>query len=159
VEGYGDYDLWRMYMQVETEDIPRAVAILDQMGSEMYDRGESLEFKFLYATGEPGATSIDIGGYEGLTDPDPRIALYFKSKDERTRFIQRLALEHYDDMVAMAGKREGKSRRPGASVVFDIHTGKEFRHINVLDQQGVSEDVASDDKWRDKVRGSRTIHV
>lgn len=155
-ESRDDENLWRAYLQVELDDIPRMVEILKEMGNDMAIRGESLDFKFLYATSADLTKGVTPGEFPGLKEGDPRIAVYFKNKDKRQAFIRELKEKYYQDMVDMARKREGKARRPGASVTYDTRTGKEFRHIEVLDQPGHSSEVAADPNWRKKVHGMVT---
>jgi len=154
--GMRDEDLWRGYLQVELSDLPEMVEILKKMGKTMADRDESLSFKYIYATAEKIAEGIVIGEFQGLKEDDPRIVVYFKDKESRQKFFDELVKDHYKDMVEMSSRRSGKPRRPGADVMIDTSTNKEFRHLEMLGQPGFSEDVAADPDWRNKVRGEHT---
>lgn len=158
-ENQADHEHWRAYLQVEIEDIPEMVEILNKIGQDMSSHNETLDFKFLTATCSDISQGINTGKYPNLKDGDPRVVLYFSDQNKRTEVLRRLSTEYYDQMLSMSINRQDKARRPGSSVFYDGRTGKEFRHINLLDQAGYSENVAQNKDWRSNARGSRTTNI
>jgi hypothetical protein len=159
VTGYESEQLWRMYLQVETEDIPQAVEMLKDQGVKRASEGKDLNFKYLYATWQGVPSQIEVGDFEGLEGEDPRIVVYFKDFEERRDFARDLVRDNYEGMTKMAEKRVGKARRPGTSVVYEPYSGRELRHINITDKPGYSEGIAEDPNWRSRTRGSPTTRL
>ena len=161
-----DEELFRVYFQVEKEDIPKVVGILKEVGTKRGQRGEGLNFKYLAAKFEKNdfPTGMTSGVYKNLTDEDPRVVVYFESKDERVKFLRELLSDegYHNQIVEFSNKRRNpdgsyKARRPGSNSFFDSKTGEELRAINYT-EGGFSEDVLDryGEQWRVHVRGSPT---
>lgn len=161
-----DEDLFRVYFQVEIEDIPRMVEILKEMGEDRAQTGEGIDFKFLLgAAQKPDFSDYQSGDYHNLEDGDPRVVAYFDSPEQQKGFIRELLEnpQYKKDLIAMSEKRKNpdgslKARRPGSSVWYDNKTGEELRAINYT-KGGHSRDVVRRhgvDDWRKHVRGRFT---
>lgn len=166
VPAFSSKEAHRVYLQVETVDIPGAVEMLKEIGTARARKQDGLDFKVLLAIARnEDLSEMQVGEYEGLNDGDPRIVVYLSSEEERLRFTRELQTnrKHLERIREMSKRRRNpdgswKARREGAHVVYDMDTGEELRAVNYT-EGGYSEDVVKRygvDNWRQHVRGLAT---
>lgn len=149
--------LYKGYLQVDLEDIPRAVEMLREVGAERLAQGIPTEFKWLLS--KFSGNSVPLGEYARMADPEPRIAIYSETPGDIEGMFKVMTEDPRwsGELRAMSDKRSGRSRRPGTSAFYA--KGVEWRGISYNDKTGISEKHAADPNWRNVKQGPPTVNL
>lgn len=157
-----DY-LYRGYLMVEPDYMPKALQILTRVARERASQGKGTDFKWLMATQSSIPARSDMGKYNYLHPQDPRIALYGDEQRDVAEVLAALA-ENPDWQKIEANRFDHARlfgdnippRRPGTNAYIDP-TGVEWRTLNYNNRPGYSENEAADPDWRDIKMGTPTV--
>ena len=166
----GGCDLYRGYAQIDIEQIPDAVRIINDMARDRERDSRPTHFKFLIARiyHDPKYQMCEVmsgklyGRYDGTNGGDAVIAFYGDTLDTIIEIMQ--ALAERPDWRRIEEERISKNRRPGTNAYIVRMDGREheFRTLGYNRHPGHSKDLVrshGEDGWRDEVDGEMTEMV
>ncbi|MDD5382406.1 MAG: hypothetical protein PHH60_01990, partial [Candidatus Margulisbacteria bacterium] len=161
---------FRGYAQVDLDQIPVALGVIQRLAVRRERGGKGTIFKFLLARvdimsfkfkggSDLSACPLELAGYYENQDQDkPVIVFYAQTKGDILEMLEQLSQE--PEWREIESGRQFKHRREGSSA-FTNSAGIEFRTLCYNESNGCAEDLieaaqANGQEWRQVVNGAVT---